>query len=186
MPIFAQSLVVICGIITDFTLQNGLVNDIIAFFGGQRVSFLLYPQYFRTIYIGTGVWQGVGWGSIIYLAALTGIDQELYNAACIDGAGRWRQFLSVTLPGLVPTIIVLLVLNIGRMMSEGFEKIILLYNSNTYETADIISSFVYRRGLIDSDYSFSAAVGLFNSAVNLILIISANKICRKLTENSLW
>ncbi len=180
------SMVVICGMITDFTSQSGIINTIIEMFGGERVSFLLYPEYFRTIYVASGVWQGVGWGSILYLAALTGIDQELYAAASIDGAGRWRQFLSVTLPGITPTISIMLILNIGNMMNVGYEKVILLYNPNTYETADIISSYVYRRGLINADYSFSVAVGLFNSLVNLVMIIIANQTSKKVNETSLW
>lgn len=180
------SLVVICGMIVDFTSKNGLVSYIISLFGGERVSLLLYPQYFRTIYISTGIWQSVGWGSIIYLAALSGIDQELYDATAIDGAGRWKQFLHVTLPGIAPTIVILLILNIGRIMSEGYEKVILLYSPNIYETADIISSFTYRRGLVESNYSFATAVGLFNSVINLTLILTANKISSKLNETSLW
>lgn len=180
------SLVVICGMITDFLSLNGVINDIIVLFGGERTSFLLHMQYFRSVYTITGIWQSIGWSSIIYLAALSGIDQELYDATSIDGAGRWKQMLHVTLPGIAPTIIILFILNIGRMMSEGFEKIILLYNPNTYETADIISSFVYRRGLVESNYSFSAAVGLFNSVINLTLILTANRISRKVNETSLW
>lgn len=142
--------------------------------------------WFRTLYVGTGIWQGVGWGSIIYLAALTAIDTELYEAVTIDGAGRWKQFVHITLPGIAPTIVILLIMNIGHMMSEGYEKVILLYNPSTYETADIISSFVYRRGLVEANYSFSAAVGLFNSIVNLILIVTANYVSRKVNETSLW
>ncbi|OQB12672.1 MAG: putative multiple-sugar transport system permease YteP [Firmicutes bacterium ADurb.Bin193] len=180
------SAIVICGIVANFTSSTGLINDVIAAFGGQRESFLLKPEYFRTIYVSTGIWQGVGWGSIIYLAALSGIDPTLYEATAIDGAGKWRQFIHVTLPGIAPTIVILLILNIGKIMSEGFEKVILLYNQNIYETADIISSFVYRRGLIESDYSFSAAVGLFNSVVNLILISTANAVSRRVNETSLW
>ncbi len=185
LPHFVST-VVICGMIIDFFARNGLINDIIAAFGGSRTIFLLQPEWFRTIYVSTGIWQGVGWGSIIYLAALAGIDTELYEAVTIDGAGRWKQFLHITLPGIAPTIVILLIMNIGRMMSEGYEKVILLYNPNTYETADLISSFVYRRGLVDANYSFSAAVGLFNSLVNLILLAIANYISRKVNETSLW
>lgn len=180
------SMVVICGLIVDFTSKNGLVNDIVALFGGERANFLLQPEWFRFIYVSTGIWQQIGWGSIIYMAALAGIDSEQYEAATIDGANRWKQFLHVTLPGIAPTIIILLILNIGRLMSEGFEKVILLYNPGTYETADIISSFVYRRGLVESNYSFSAAVGLFNSVVNLTLLLASNWISRKVNDISLW
>jgi putative aldouronate transport system permease protein len=180
------SLVVVCGIIKDFTSTDGVINDIIELLGGERTNFLMKPEWFRPIYVGSGIWQEVGWGSIIYLAAITNIDPELYEAATIDGASRWKQTWHITLPGIVPTIVILLILRLGGLMSVGFEKIILLYNSATMETADVISSYVYRRGLLDFDYSFSAAVGLFNSVINLILITSANKFSRKISETSLW
>ncbi|MDF2675520.1 MAG: sugar transporter permease, partial [Clostridiales bacterium] len=150
------SLVVICGIITDFSLTNGLFNDIIVFFGGERANLLMQKELFRTIFVSSGIWQGVGWGSIIYLSTLSGIDPNLYEAAAIDGAGRFKQLLHITLPALIPTITVLLIMRLGHIMSQGFEKIILLYNPLTYETADVISSYVYRRGLQESDYSFGA------------------------------
>lgn len=185
MPHFI-SLIVICGILKDFTSSEGVINDIVAFFGGTRETFLLDPSFFRTIYVSSGIWQNIGWGTIIFLAALTGIDQEQYEAARIDGAGRWKQMLNVTLPGLMPMIIILLILDIGRMMNVGFEKIILLYNPGTYETADVISSYVYRVGLQDFNYSFSSAVGLFNAAINFALLISSNWLSRKFNETSLW
>lgn len=180
------SVVVICGMVVEFTSHSGLINDLISMFGGERTSFLLDQKYFRTIYTITGIWQNLGWDSIIYLAALTAVDPELYEAASIDGAGRFKQFLHVTLPSILPTIVVLLILNMGKFMSQGSEKVILLYNENTYETADVISSFVYRRGLINADYSFSTAVGLFNSVVNLILVMSTNALSRKFSQSSLW
>ncbi|MGG1552834.1 ABC transporter permease [Paenibacillus ferrarius] len=185
MPHFI-SLIVICGILKDFTSSEGVINDIVAFFGGTRETFLLDPSFFRTIYVSSGIWQNIGWGTIIFLAALTGIDQEQYEAARIDGAGRWKQMLNVTLPGLMPMIIILLILDIGRMMNVGFEKIILLYNPGTYETADVISSYVYRVGLQDFNYSFSSAVGLFNAVINFALLISSNWLSRKFNETSLW
>lgn len=180
------SLVVICGMIVDFTASDGVINDIIGFFGGTRGPLLQKPEYFRTIFIGSGIWQGVGWGSIIYLAALSGIDPSLYEAAIIDGAGRFKQLLHVTLPGIMPTIVILLILRLGHMMNVGFEKVILLYSPATYETADVISSFVYRRGLQEFNWSYGAAVGIFNSIINLVLIVTANKVSRKLNETSLW
>lgn len=180
------SLVVMCGIIVDFTSIDGLINDIIVFFGGERIGFLLEERWFRTVYVGSGIWQNVGWGSILYLAALSNIDTQQYEAATIDGAGRWKQFLNVTLPGIAPTIIILLIMNMGKMMQEGAQKVILLYNPNVYETADIISSFVYRRGLVESNYSFGSAVGLFNSVINMTLLIIANSVSRKVNETSLW
>ena len=185
MPHFI-SLVVICGMIHDFTARDGVINDIIAWFGGEPDTMLLRPELFRPIYIISGIWQGIGWGSIIYLAALSGIDPELYQASLIDGANRWDQVWHITLPGIMPTIVILLILRIGSMMSVGHEKIILLYNASTYETADVISSFVYRKGLLEANYSYSAAVGLFNSVINFILIITANWISRNVNETSLW
>lgn len=180
------SLVVICGMIVDFSQKAGLFNTIIAWFGGERENLLLNADLFRTIFVSSGIWQGIGWGSIIYLAALSSIDTQLYDAATVDGANRWKQMLHVTLPGIMPTIVILLILQIGGMMNVGFEKIILLYNSQTYETADVISSFVYRRGILEANYSYSTAVGLFNSAVNFALLILANRISRKVNETSLW
>jgi putative aldouronate transport system permease protein len=180
------SIVVIAGMVKEFTSSDGIVNDIIAFFGGERMSLLLEPEAFRSIYVSSGIWQQIGWGTIIYLAALTGIDQEQYEAAKMDGAGRWRQMLNVTLPGLMPTIVILLILSVGRIMNVGFEKIILLYTPSTYETADVISSYVYRVGLQEFNYSFSAAVGLFNSIINFVLVICSNWLSRRLNDTSLW
>lgn len=180
------SIMVVCGIIIDFTGRKGLINDILVLFGVERFNLLAKPELFRTIYVGSDIWQSVGWGSIIYLAALSTIDPQLYEASTIDGAGRWRQILHISLPGIMPTIIILLILRMGSMMNVGFEKIILLYNAGTYETADVISSFVYRKGLLDFNYSFSSAVGLFNSVINFTLLLSANWISRKVNETSLW
>jgi putative aldouronate transport system permease protein len=185
MPYFI-SLIVICGIIKDFTNSGGIINSLFAYFGGDGKTMLQNPDYFRPIYIVSEIWQHFGWESIIYLAALSGIDQEQYEAAKIDGAGRFRQMLSVTLPGILPTITILLILRIGSLLNVGFEKIILLYNPSIYDTADVISSYVYRKGLIEFNWSFSASVGLFNSLINLSLLILANYISRKISENSLW
>jgi len=181
------SLVVICGMITDFTSRGGIIsNFLVKIFGFPEASLLQFPEYFRTIYISSNIWQEVGWGSIIYLAALTGIDVQLYEAAKLDGANRWRQLIHITLPGIMSTIVIMLILKLGSIMNIGFEKVILLYNPTIYETADIISSFVYRKGLLEFGWSFSSAVGLFNSLINCILLISANWISRKLTDTSLW
>ena len=180
------SIIVICGLIRNFTGTDGLINDIISSFGGERSNLLTRPEMFRTVYISSGIWQGIGWGSIIYLAALSCIDPALYEAAKIDGAGRWKQMLNITIPGIAPTIITLLILRMGRMLSLGFEKIILLYNPLTYDTADVISSFVYRRGIIDASFSFASAVGLFNSVINCCLIIAANKLSRRFSDTYLW
>lgn len=182
------SLVVICSLITSFTASEGLINDIIAFFLGSeaRSTLLQNPANFRAVYITSDIWQAIGWGSIIYLASMSGIDSQLYEAAIIDGASRFKRAVHVTLPGIMPTITIMLILRMGSLMSVGFEKVFLLYNAGIYETADVISTYVYRRGIIDTDWSFSAAVGLFNSVVNFILVVSANYISRKVSETSLW
>jgi len=180
------SLVIVCGIVKDFTGQGGLLNDLLISLGYDGLSMLQKPDLFRPIYILSGIWQNVGWDSIIYLAALMAIDPTLYEAAAIDGAGRWRQLFAITLPTLVPTIVVMFILRVGNIMNVGFEKIILLYNPVNYETSDVIASFVYRKGLIDFQWSYSAAVGLFNSAINLVLLVAANRMSKKITQSSLW
>ena len=180
------SVIVICGLITKFVASNGIVNDFLTLFGLPRVSYLNYPQYFTAIYVISDIWTGMGWGSIIYFAALTGIDRQLYEAAVIDGANRWQQVLNVTLPGIMPTIVTMLILQIGNMLNLGYEKIILLYNPITYETADVISTYVYRKGILEGSFSFSTAVGLFNSVLNFALLIIANAISKKAGEGSLW
>lgn len=186
MPHFI-SLVVVCGLIRQFVSDKGLITMALNFFGfTQELDILSNKNMFVPIHVISGIWQNVGWGSIIYLAALTGINQELYEAASIDGAGRWRQLFAVTIPGIMPTIVVKLVLSIGGLLSVGFEKIILLYNPLTYETADVISTYVYRRGLMQFNFSYSTAVGLFNSVVNFILITFANTISKRVNETSLW
>ena len=172
--------------VKDFTATQGLFNDLVEFFGGRRVNMLQRPELFRPIYVISGIWQGIGWGSIIYIAALAGIDAELYEAASIDGAGRFRRMLNITLPRIAPTIIIMLILRLGQMFSVGYEKIILLYNPATYRTGDVISSYVYRVGLLDRSYSYSTAVGLMNSAVNFFFVYAANRISRRVTETSLW
>ena len=180
------SLIVVIGMVNDFALTNGLFNDIIVFFGGERSPLLQNPALYRTIYILSDIWQEVGWGSIIYLSALSGVDAQLYDAASIDGAGRFQKLLHVTLPGISPTIITMLILRIGHLMSIGYEKTILLYNSAVWDTADIISSYVYRVGLLDQNWSYSTAIGLFNSVINLLLLVIANKLSKKLADTSLW
>jgi putative aldouronate transport system permease protein len=180
------SIVVVCGIILDFMARDGIVNGMRALSGAEPISFMVKPEYFRTIYVASNVWQTIGWESIVYLAALSSIDTELFEACKIDGGGRFRQLLSITLPGLAPTIVILLILRLGRVMNIGAEKILLLYNPNTYETADVVSTFVYRSGLIDMNFSYSAAVGLFNSLINFTLLVIVNNISKRVSETSLW
>ena len=185
MPHFI-SLVVVCGIIKTYTQTNGLFNDIVVLFGGERSNMLMDKSMFYPIYVLSGIWQEVGWGSIIYLAAIAGIDQEQYEAARIDGAGRLRQIISITLPGLLPTITIMFILRMGSVLSVGQEKVMLLYTQLTYDVSDVISTYVYRRGLLDADYSFSTAVGLFNSAINIFFLLITNAISRKVNDSSLF
>lgn len=185
MPHFIST-VVIAGMILQFTATDGFLTQLLSNFGYPKQNLMLEPSLFQSIYVISDIWQGIGWGSIIYIAAVAGINGEVYEAARIDGAGRWKQMIYVTLPGIMPTIITMFVLRVGNMMNLGFEKIMLLYNSSIYETADVISTYVYRKGLVDQNYSFSTAVGLFNSFINLMLLFLANKTCKRLTEHSLW
>ena len=180
------STVVVCGMLTDFCLSDGLFNQITGFFGVSSVSMLSEPKLFRTIYVASGIWQSMGWDSIIYLAAIAGIDTQLYEAASLDGAGRFKKIWHITLPGIKGTVVILFIMAIGKMMSVGSEKILLLYNPSTYKTADVISTYVYRKGLLDQDYSYSTAVNLFNSVINFALVFCANALSRKLTETSLF
>ena len=180
------SIVVICGIIIDFSKQDGVLTLLVSYLGGKNENLFLNPGNFRPIYIISDIWQGIGWGSIIYLAALSGIDQQLYESARIDGAKRFRQIWSITIPCILPTIMILLILKIGSILDVGFEKIMLLYNPSIYDTADVISTFVYRRGILKADYSYAAAVDLFNSVVACVLVVLSNKFSKKITETSLW
>ena len=180
------SLVVVCSMIKEFTMDSGIINDFLSLFGFDRVTMLNEKQYFVPIYVISNIWQQIGWDSIIYLAALTGVSKELYEAADLDGASKLKQVFYVTLPGILPTIITMLLLKIGNILNVGYEKVILLYNEATYETADVISSYVYRKGLQEFDWSFSTAVGLFNSVINFTLLIISNKISKKVSETSLW
>lgn len=180
------SMIVICGMIKIFTGDAGIITDLVVMFGGERTSLLNKAEFFVPVYVISDIWQSVGWGTIIYLAALTGVDQELYEAAAIDGAGRFRQTLSITLPGIAPTVITMLILRLGNVLNVGYEKIILLYNQSTYITADVISSYNYRAGLLESQWSYSTAVGLFNSFINLAFLILTNKISKSVSETSLW
>ncbi|MBR2883380.1 MAG: sugar ABC transporter permease [Clostridia bacterium] len=180
------SLVVVCGLVKTFTKDSGIITQLLTLFGMPEVSLLNYPEYFTPVYVGATVWQETGWNSIIYLAALTGVDAALYEASQIDGANRWKQTWHITLPSILPTIVTMLILNIGSILNVGYEKILLLYNDATLEVADVISTFVYRKGLLEQSWGFSAAVNIFNSVINLILLLSANTISKKLNDTSLW
>lgn len=180
------SLVVVCGMVKDFTSNTGIITQLLSVFGVPQVSLLNYPEYFLPIYIISGIWQQAGWGSIIYLSALTTIDADLYEAASIDGAGKLRQLIHISLPGIAPVIITQLILRLGQVMNVGYEKILLLSNSSIMDVTEVISTYVYRVGLVNRSYSYATAVGLFNSVINIILLLITNKISRKVSETSLW
>lgn len=186
MPHFISS-VVICGLMLDFCKSNGMISSIYASLTGQE-PFNLFTKagFFQPLYVLMSIWQEFGWDSIIYFTALTGIDQALYEAADIDGAGRWKKIVHVTLPGIAPTIVILLIMRVGNMMTLGWDKILLLYNPMIYEKADVISTYVYRIGLTKFEYSFATAVGFFNSVINFTLLILANAVSKKVNETSLW
>lgn len=180
------SLVVTCGLIKNFVSSTGIITQFLGLFGLEAQSLLSNKDYFLPIYVISNIWSGMGWGAIIYLSALSGVDQQLYDAAKVDGAGRWKQMIHVTLPSIMPTIIIMFLLRMGNIMGVGHEKIMLLYNPGIYETADVISTYVYRSGLENSQWSYSAAIGLFNSVINFACVIFFNKISKKNTEVGLW
>ncbi|MBT9777696.1 ABC transporter permease subunit [Clostridium sp. MCC353] len=181
------STVVICGIIVKLTSSTGGITSILhTLFGIEKETLLNHSENFLPIYILSDLWQTVGWNSIIYLSALAGIDQELYDAAKVDGAGRFKQVIYITIPCLMPTIIIMLILKMGKIFDVGYEKIMLLYNPAIYDTADVINTYVYRKGLIDAQFSYSAAVGLFNCVVSFALVTITNKLSKKASGNGLW
>ena len=181
------SMVVLCGMITlFFRNETGLINLLIQRIGGQSISFLNTPDYFKHVYVWTGVWQNLGWNTIIYMAALSGMDVQYLEAASIDGASKFQKIRYIILPFLMPTAILLLILESGNVMNVGFEKVFLLQNSLNMEKSDVIATLVYRKGILEYQYSFSAAVGLFNSVVNCIILLIVNGISRRVGETSLW
>ena len=186
LPNFISSVVVVGMVVTFLSPSTGLVNNILAHLGMERINFLTEPSYFWGIYTVMTIWQTAGYSAIIYLASLTGISSELYEAARIDGAGRWAQLFNITLPGLTPTIVLLFLMKIGRVLDVGYETIVLMYNPSIYSTADVIGTYVYRRGILNGEYSFASAVGFFQSVIGLMLVLFANKIAKKTSETSLW
>ncbi|MGG1518190.1 ABC transporter permease subunit [Paenibacillus oryzisoli] len=180
------STVVVVGMLVNFLSIDGLFNEVIKILGGEPKTFMSMPQWFRTLFVGSEIWQNLGWNAIIYLAALTAIDPQLYEAATVDGANRWHKLRHITLPGISTVVTIMLLLTLGKMLSVGFEKVLLMYSGPTYETADVIQTFVYRRGLIDSDFSFASAVGIFQSVISFILVISANEIAKRINGSRLF
>jgi putative aldouronate transport system permease protein len=185
LPYFL-SMVVLVSMMATFLSVDGLINTITGVFGVEPVSYLLKKEWFRTLFVISDIWQTLGWSSIIYLAALSGVDPEQIEASVIDGAGRFKQLMHITLPAITPTIIIMFILNMGNIMDISFEKVLLMQNSATYETADVISTYVFRRGLEGFEYSYATAVGLFNSVLNLVFLLGANSISKRLGGTSLW
>jgi ABC transporter, permease protein len=181
------SLVVVCGMVKELLSNSGPINQLIASFGGEKIAFMSEAAWFDAIYILSGVWQALGWGTILYLAAMTGINTELYEAATMDGAGKIKQALYVTIPGILPTVMTLLIMDIGGIVtSTNMQKVLLLYNPLNQARADIIGTLVYRMGIAGGNFSYAAAVGLFEGVLGLILVSGANFLSKKLTETSLW
>lgn len=181
-----MSIVIVAGLVLQLTSVNGTVNQILGLFGSDPVAFMQQPDWFRSIYVSSEVWQTVGWGTILYLAALTTVDDQLYEASRIDGANRWQQTWHITLPGIRPTMMVLLILNIGSFMAVGFEKVLLLQNPLIYSTADVISTYLYRVGIQSAQFSYGTAIGLFEALIGLALVLSANYASRRMVGASLW
>jgi putative aldouronate transport system permease protein len=185
MPHFI-SLVIMCGMVVNFTSSRGVITNFFTLFGLAPTNLLSKPQYFRAIYTISTIWKTIGWGSIIYLATLSTVDASLIEAAEIDGAGRFRKVYHIIIPALIPIIAIQLIMRIGHIMSQGAEKTILLYSPIVYETADIIASYVYRVGITEQNYSIASAVGMFNSVVNLGMLVFANWFSRRFVQESLW
>ncbi len=185
-PHFISTVVMVSVVLMLLAPRAGMINNMIALFGGERIDFIAKPEYFKSIYVWSGIWQSMGYNSIIYIAALSGIDPSLYEAATVDGASKLQRIFNIDIPGILPTIIILLIMQCGRLMNVGHEKVLLMQNNLNMSSSDIISTYVYRIGLENARYSFSAAVGMFNSIINTFLLILVNTISRKVSETSLW
>ncbi|MBO7452029.1 MAG: sugar ABC transporter permease [Clostridiales bacterium] len=182
------SIVIMCGMIKELVSTSGPINNFLASIGIEKISFISEAKWFPTIFISSGVWQSIGWGTILYLAAMSNINPSLYEAAAVDGAGHFKRVWHVTIPSILPTITTLLILDIGGLVGSGgaFEKVYLLYNPMIYETADIVSTYVFRMGISGKNFSYATAVGLFEGVINLVLLTIANFSSKKLTDSGLW
>lgn len=181
------SIVIISSMVIDFlSPSHGVINNILAALGFERQYFIIKPEWFRTIYISSEIWATMGYSAIIYLAAISGIDPTLYDAGIVDGCGRLQAIKHITLPSIFPTISIMLILKAGSMIKIGFEKVLLLYNPVIYEVADVFSTYVYRKGMVEQNYSYAAAVGLFEAVISMTLLVVANSLSRKLSDQSLW
>ncbi len=186
LPHFISSVIIAGIVITAFSPSAGIVNTILGWFGIDSIYFLTKPEWFRPIFIGTGIWQEAGFQSIVFLAAIAGVSPTLYESAVVDGASRWQMMWKITLPSIMPTIIIMLIIRIGNILEVSFEMIILLYRPATYETADVVNTFIYRQGIQSGQYDFAAAAGLFNAVVAFVLVMTANTLSRRLSRTSLW
>ena len=186
MPHFISSVVVVGIVVNLLAPSYGVITQFVEWITGERIQFLSDPKYFRTVYIVMSIWQGVGYGSIVYLSAITGIDAELYEAAMIDGANKFRQIWHITLPGILSTIMTMFILRVGSLLSSATDIVLLLQQPATYEVSDLIGTYVYREGLVNANYSYSTAVSLFNSLVGLVLVWGANYISKKTTSTGIW
>jgi len=186
LPHFISSVIIAGIVITAFSPTAGIINAIIGWFGLDPVYFLTQPQWFRPIFVGTGIWQEAGFGSIVFLAAIAGVNPSLYESAVVDGANRWQMMWKITIPSILPTILIMLIIRIGNVMEVSFELVILLYQPSTYETADVVNTWVYRQGLQSGQYDLAAAAGLFNAVVAFVLVMTANTLSRRFSRTSLW
>lgn len=186
LPHFISSVIIAGIVITAFSPSAGIVNTIMGWFGLDPIYFLTKSEWFRPIFVGTTIWQEAGFQSIVYLAAIAGISPTLYESAVVDGASRWQMMWKITLPSILPTIIIMLIIRIGNMLEISFEMIILLYQPATYETADVVNTFIYRQGIQGGQYDLAAAAGLFNAVVAFVLVMSANTISKRYSRTSLW
>ncbi|MEM5585580.1 MULTISPECIES: ABC transporter permease subunit [unclassified Roseibium] len=186
LPHFISSVIIAGIVITALSPSAGIVNTVLGWFGIDAVYFLTKPEWFRPIFIGTGIWQEAGFQSIVYLAAIAGVSPTLYESAVVDGASRWQMMWKITLPCILPTIIIMLIIRIGNILEVSFEMVILLYQPATYETADVVNTFIYRQGIQDGQYDMAAAAGLFNAVVAFVLVISANTLSKRFSRTSLW
>ena len=186
LPHFISSVIIAGIVITAYSPSAGIVNTVIGWFGFDPVYFLTRPEWFRPIFIGTGIWQEAGFQSIVYLAAIAGVSPTLYESAVVDGASRWQMMWKITIPSILPTIIIMLIIRIGNILEVSFEMIILLYQPATYATADVVNTFIYRQGIQGGQYDLAAAAGLFNAVVAFVLVITANTISKRYSRTSLW
>lgn len=178
--------VVVAGMVTSFLAADGIVNNIVEFFGGESEIWLLQPEWFRTIFVASGIWQTAGWSAIIFLAAIAAVDQNLYEAAYVDGANRWQRITHITIPSIMPTIIIMFLLRLGAILTLDYQKILLLYSGTTRETGDVLGTYIYRRGIEGADFSYATTVGLIQAVVGLIFVVTSNWIARRFSDTSLW